>query len=336
MSNRKFLTKLQDAILFAVTIMLLLVPKLVYAAQGPLKASNAHPIIRLFLNPVLETPEVLDRGSALGSASFDYGSVCIVSASDKWDINMDMEFTILTLSLKMGLPWQAEGAISFPFLYYQRGFLDPFVNWFHSRLGVSDIGRERSPTNDYSYRIRKHGNTWFRPGNKESVGPGDGVISLKKCLFDNSDNVLSIKGALKAPTGDPELGLGSGEFDAGIMLLFEHGFDTWRFYLGVGYEWLGTPDTYDDFDPDISDTKSASFALEYIWSDNLSLLTQVEARSSPFTDTDISNLDRDFFGISFGGKYRLSNTTGIEFAFSEDLSEAAADFTVHVGIVFSF
>jgi hypothetical protein len=120
------------------------------------------------------------------------------------------------------------------------------------------------------------------------------------------------------------------------MLLFGQRFHHWWLYLGLARNWLGTPETCDDFNPEISDTISGAFAAEYLWSDRLSLLGQVEGSSTPFSDTGIRALDRDFFALTLGAKYRLSNAFGVQFAFSEDLSPAASDFTVRAGLVIDF
>lgn len=332
----RFLQTFLNGILCFVIVLLFLLTRPISAAQGPLTTNNTHPVNRLFLNPVFETAEVINYGTSLGSIGIDYGSVNINKQSDKWDILMDMEFAILTLSFKMGLSWQTEGTVSLPLVYYFDGFMDPFLKWYHNTLGVSNYGREKRPNNDFGYRVRKNGKDWFRPTNGGCGGVGDGTISLKKCLVIYGDTRLSMKGMLKAPTGDSGRGLGSGGFDAGIMLLFRQGFDAWILHLGVGHEWLGSPDTQGGFDPGIRDTTDGSFALEYIWSDKLSLLAQIEGKTSPFSDTGIESLDKGFIGLTFGGKYRLRDDTGIELAFSEDLSEAASDFTIHIGMVFDF
>ena len=160
------------------------------------------------MNPVFETAEVINYRSSQGSIGIHYGSVNINEQSDKWDVLMDMEFTIMTFSFKIGLPLQTEGAISLPLVYYFDGFMDPFLKWYHNTLGVSNYGREKRPHNDFGYRVRKIGKNWFHLTNGGCGGFGDGTISLKKCLVTYDDTRLSMKGMLKAPIGDSGRGLG--------------------------------------------------------------------------------------------------------------------------------
>jgi long-subunit fatty acid transport protein len=61
-------------------------------------------------------------------------------------------------------------------------------------------------------------------------------------------------------------------------------------------------------------------------------LLQVNAYSTPIENTDIEALDDGAVDLAIGLHYRLAPRWLLEFAFSEDLTKAAPDFTVRFAL----
>jgi hypothetical protein len=58
--------------------------------------------------------------------------------------------------------------------------------------------------------------------------------------------------------------------------------------------------------------------------------------TSPIKNTGIYKLDNGSVELSFGLRYKVSTNVEAEFAFSEDITRAAPDFTLHSGIKYTF
>jgi hypothetical protein len=76
--------------------------------------------------------------------------------------------------------------------------------------------------------------------------------------------------------------------------------------------------------------------LEYIYSPAWSFAAQLNTFTSPLNDTGIDTLDRPSVELAFGLTRSWGRNTRASFAFCEDLSGPAPDFTVHAGIETSF
>lgn len=94
------------------------------ADPGPLAAQNRFPFHLLFLNPRPVSAHLPEQGRVRGSVALEYSSVYFDQGSDRWDVLMDMEMTVVDLSLAYGLTPQLALRLDVPLVSMNSGFLD--------------------------------------------------------------------------------------------------------------------------------------------------------------------------------------------------------------------
>ncbi len=306
------------------------------SAPRPLHVRNHFPPHLMLLRPVPDSPVQLPLKHLELSVSADYASVFVDERSEKWRVLMDMEMAVLDLGLRYGITEKLALSLDLPLISMNAGFLDGFLDEYHSAFGFPDYGRSKRPKNEFAYVMQKDGEDLFHT---ESGGChlGDASVSAKLSLADESfweiPVSLSLSYTLKMPTGDKSQGVGSGGFDHGFFLLSQARFSRFTTYLNVGYILLSDPETSG---PDLSvrDMLTLFAGAEYRVSNSWTLSAQLDYYTSPFENTGISQLDDDSLGLALGLGYKLSSCMGLEFAFGEDLTHAAPDFTVHARLIY--
>ncbi|MFP4477167.1 MAG: DUF3187 family protein [Desulfatibacillaceae bacterium] len=301
-----------------------------------LARDNRTPIHRLF--PMIEPlgARILEAGRHAPSLRLSYGSVFVDKTGGAWEVLMDMEMMVATLEWRTGLPRKWEMMLQLPLVLYHDGFMDGFLESYHSALGVGNYGRENRPDDEFAYRITKDGKPWFT-GQGDGWGLGDARLGVKKRVARWDGGVLSGAAAIEAPTGSSSEGRGSGAWDGVFTLLADqrlpHGFSV---QAAAGYAILGSPDTAAGFSVDVDNVVSGALGLRFDPWDSAGLFVRSLASSSPFGDTGIENLDRTSAEITFGVRLQPGSGTAVEIALSEDLTRAGADFVFHLGMGIHF
>lgn len=291
------------------------------ASDSPLQVKNQFPLFLYLNSPYLETASYDDSFSI----SLSHFSIFMVRSSSDWSVNLDMELTELSLRYKKSIFNLFELGIDVPFLSLNSGFMDGFLESYHSAFGFSDYGRSTRPKNDFLYEIKKDGVIIIK-GENGRTSIGDIRISAKRMIFAN-DPVVSIKLDLELPTGDASNGYGNGSFDAGLSLLVNKRlFEKIKSYLNVGIVSPGDLKGYEKIE--LKEFYYGGIGIEAAYWTSLSIFGQVSVQTSPFPNTGISTVDRTAALLSIGGRYS-TNKNSMEFSFTEDINTSGApDFTI--------
>ena len=307
------------------------------AEMGPLQARQRYPLYLMFLTPEPDSPRLIEKGRFVTALSIDYTSIYINETKEEWSALMDMEMTVLDLSVAYGITKGLNIALAAPWISQNDGFLDSPLEAYHGFFGFPNYGREDGPVNEFGYHVVVDGETWFeaRPGGTHL---GDSVVSIKMSLIQAGKHrglSSSLLAALKIPTGDEDNGFGSGGFDQGLVLLNQYRRSPLILYLNPGIIWLSDPDTR-GADVHVDDMMTLLAGLEYEAGDTWSLMGQFNFMTSPFHDTGIGQMDQDSLELALGFAVSLGEAAIFEFAFSEDLTRTAPDFTVHGALRYEF
>jgi hypothetical protein len=302
-------------------------PSLTRAFDGPLEVANQFPLFIHLNAPSLESPIVRD---SIG-VNLSYSSLYFMNGSAHWTTLMDLEALTINFRIKKKFGSRLELGLDVPFLSFNSGFMDPFLNWYHEAFGFPDYGRSQAPSNRFLYSIEKNGKPVVE-GEPGKIGLGDIRLSGKYALPIPPDfPSLSLKADLELPTGDPKKGYGSGSLDWGVALLFEKQVASWLNIFGsLGLVIPGTWKAHQNID--LKPYYYGGLGLECAITKNISALTQAWIQSSPLPQTNISSLDRPAVLWSFGGRYHIGKTY-LELSFTEDPNTAGApDFTISLGL----
>ena len=307
------------------------------AEMGPLHVKNRYPPYLMFLTPAPDSPRLMKEGRFATSLAIDYTSLYIDEAHESWSALMDMEMTVVDLSLAYGITNRLNIALVMPWINMNDGFLDAPLDAYHDFFGFPDYGRGDGPVDAFAYHISVDDEAWFdaRPGGWHL---GESVLSVKMGLTGSGSRpglASSLLLALKMPTGDKDRGFGSGRMDQGLMLLNQYRTPPFILYLNPGIVRLSDPQTR-GADIDVDDMATLLAGIEYRVSDTWSLMGQFNFATSPFHGTGIAQMDQDSLELVLGSGLAMSDNMIFEVAFSEDLTRTAPDFTVHGALRYEF
>lgn len=277
-------------------------------------------------------------GSLKSTISVDYNSIYVDEQSRDWSALIDMEMTVLELSLVYGLTKRFSIGAQIPFVSMSNGFMDGFLENFHDAFGLPNYGREDRPENSFAYRMSEDGRSWL-DSDSEDFRWADMTVSGRMRLFTTGSSTRwsgTLLASIKLPIGDEELGYGSGRCDGGLFLPTQWEGRQWSLYLMPGYIWHSDPET-EGADVSARNSFGMFAGLGYASSERWNWFLQVNYSSSPVEETDISIFDDGAVELTLGFRRRLNENWAIEFAFCEDIfTRSAPDFNLHLGLVWSY
>jgi uncharacterized protein DUF3187 len=147
---------------------------------------------------------------------------------------------------------------------------------------------------------------------------------------------VSLRGAVKLPTGNQADFFGSGSPDFGLGLALEKLVASrWMLYANMtGVVPTGTIAGFG-----LQPTFSALAAIEYLWSENFSLTTHLDYYSSPFHGTGANAFDQGVTESVLGFNYRVARHFLWQVYAVENLDfieGSAADFTISTVFTYRF
>jgi hypothetical protein len=203
-----------------------------FVGNGPLPVRNFQPVQLIFLNLPFERARVLRPGELdIYLESAEINEV----ATNQDDINAVLKFetnrTVLGGSIGLGRAFEI--GLGVPFISRFGGFLDPFINGIEDVFQTSNPERQEFPDNTYAgFRISRGDVVLFHGPNQE-FELGDMWAEAKyEALHSSGLPIVSLRAAIKVPTGRTGGVFGSGKPDFGGGVAAEHRFLTWLVAYG--------------------------------------------------------------------------------------------------------
>ena len=295
---------------------------------GPFPVRNFHPIQQLVLNMPGDRAAVLKEGVL--DVRVELAETATVFRDNSPQAVTTMKFETLRsgVFLRYGAAERWELSVEVPVLYRSRGFMDgPIEAVERVTTGVSPA--RKALGSGYIFDISRGGRT-IASGREGVVGLGDSTIMSKYQLLLETAALpaVSIRTAVKLPTGDEGQFFGSGSPDFGFGLAAEKGFaNRWVVYGNLN----GVVPTGRIAGLTLHPTISGLLAVEYLWSENLSITAQFDYYSTPFRGVGTRVLDKGVTESVAGFSYRLTSYLLWQVYAVENLdfiTGSAADFTL--------
>ena len=292
----------------------------------PLRSHN--PVLQVFGLPAFQTHELVSEGGVDFSIGFDVANDADDADQPPEFLIIDAETQVLNLSLKRRFGDRFELGMDFPYVRHSGGNFDSLIYNFHDFIGLSNSMRD-GPDDQFRLLFERDGVTYLDLLSPES---GIGDVQLTGAMRFGS---FTLRGAVKAPTGDAEKLTGSGAMDVSLGI---HGGGTGTLfsrdlsYSGfAGVLALGDGDVMPEFQRSV--VPYAGAALRWHVTPRLALATQLYAQGSYF-DIDLDELGGNTFQLTFGGDYVFpKQKLLLRLAIAEDIAAAAApDFALHLSI----
>ncbi len=305
---------------------LLIHPVLLPAAssfEGPLQVRNLYPI---FLHA---DQQYLEKAAVENSMSYSlsHSSTYTVQESGDWVIHLDMEITELNFRYRRIVSDLFELNVDIPVLVVGRGFMDGFLENYHSTFGFADYGRSQRPQNDFLYEVRREGRLIVK--GRSGVRLGDIRLAVKKPLISRDGLGLSLRGDVEIPVSSARQGFSNGSPDAGLSVLLDRRV-TGRImtYWNLGAVFPGDLRAYERMD--INNFVTGGISVEAVVKPGLSLIVQLQGQSAVYPVTDLLAVDRDAYLIIFGGRYKTGGRS-LDLSLTEDINTAGApDFILNL------
>ncbi len=285
---------------------------------GPMEIKNQFPLFLHLNAPVLESAAIQDSFSI----QFSYSSIFFLRDSPQWSVHLDMEWAELNFKYRKTISNSLELSLELPILSFNSGFMDNGLEWYHRTFGFPDYGRSSRPANQFLYQVKKD-NTLVVEGESGKFGLGDLRISAKQVLM-NMDNqpLISLKGAVELPTGNPDTGYGNGSLDLGLLVQVEKKITEYLQATGnLGYIIPGNLKAQKTIE--LKNYWYGGIGVEAKPWKRLSVLGQISAQTSPFPETGIDSLDNPALLLSIGGRY-YRDRSYFELSLTEDLNTTGA------------
>ena len=286
-----------------------------YLDSFPLRSHN--PFIQIYGLPAFQTAALARPGGFVVGMSVDITNDADDSESDSDQLIIDGETTTVALSVRRRVHERLELGIDVPYVWHSGGTLDGFIKDWHSMLGLSNARRD-GPNDQLRHTYIRDGTTLF--GLDSSVS-GIGDVQLSAAMpFGN----LTVRAAVKLPTGDPDKLTGSGATDVSLGVYGSHVYTFRERDLSlsgfVGGLALGDGDVLPEFQR--SFVPYGGVALRWQATGKLGLATQLSMQGSYF-DTHFDDIGGNTIQLGFGADYRAGNFLW-RLAIAEDINASAA------------
>lgn len=304
---------------------------------GPFPVRNFQPMQQLVLSMPGDRAAVLKQGVL--DVRLELAETASIFRDEVPQASVTMKFETLRsgLFLRYGATERWELSVEVPVLYRYQGFMDKPIQMVERVTTGLSPARNALGKSGYEFNISRGGQT-VASGREGAVGLGDSTVMSKYQLLQEgaSTPAVSIRTALKLPTGDSGEFFGSGSPDVGFGLAAEKGFGgRWVVYGNLN----GVVPTGRIAGMPLQPTISGIVAVEYLWSENLSFTAQFDFYSTPFHGVGTKVLDKGVTESVLGFSYRLTphllwQAYGIENL--DFITGSAADFTLSTLLTYRF
>lgn len=302
-----------------------------YSSQGPIGTISQNPLYLLFLQVTPESATTLSHGQLRLTSRGTYSNLFEQGASAKTGVALDLDMELFrpSFTLQWGFLPQWEMGIELPFLHFEGGFLDEFIQDYHDFFGFPNAGREFVPNGRFAYVVSQNGLPLYAVGTVP-FRPSDIVLHVKRQFLTEEGAMPALAGTfyLKLPTGSKSHGTGSGMLDAGVNVSVQKSYKRLHGYANLGGAILGATNFgLQDFLNTYLWNWMAAVELT-AWSHHLGIIAQLQGDGSLFDGTGIPDLDQGNLILTIG----LAGQEGPwnwKVAFAEDPSGTgpAVDFT---------
>lgn len=229
----------KSAFLISLTISILTsrsIPAKDFHANGPLISRTQNPIYLMTLGQIPTTATSLDKGVFSNWVGFDYSNIFDLGVRDQNEVFLDMELARLSYNVDWGLGRGMEFGLQIPFLHFNGGYFDSWIQDFHKAFGFPNAGRNRYPNGMFRYRVTENGRVIYNV-RRMAIGLSDIILGFKYNFLEETNVMPAFAWTFryKLPTGKFSSGLGNGGIDYSIGLVAEKSISRWHFYANLDY-----------------------------------------------------------------------------------------------------
>lgn len=302
----------------------------------PLSSSNTRPVVLIHGIPTSRNAQIVTGSQWQFELDAELTNHFSYNSDNNESVRFDGETTRTVVSLSRGIDKYSALEIVVPHVSHDGGSMDQFIEDWHDIFGFPQNGRKQNPRNQLNFFYQKNGVT--KLDFQRSAG-GLGDVQLVYALeIDRNKSTpetnLTIKAAVKLPTGDADKLTGSGGLSlsgwiAGDAATRWFGRDG-RHYFSLGGMWLEEGDVIADQQVSFAIFGGVGTGIQL--GHRVVLQAQLDTHSPLYKGSDLKELNSVAFLLSIGGNVKLGDHWNMDLAVVEDiLPHSAPDVTFHLG-----
>jgi hypothetical protein len=299
-----------------------------FSGGGPIPVRNFQPIQLIFLNLPFERARVLAPGQfELHVETAESNE--IATHQDGIEALLKFETNRTVLGGTVGVTPGLDLGLDVPIISRFGGFMDPIIDSVEDAFGTSNPERRLFPNNSFGgFDVARDDGTVLFHGRDQQLALGDIWASAKYEIWHPANlPLVSLRGAIKAPTGRADGVFGSGKPDFGLGVAAEYQVLDWL----VTYANLSGVYPLGPITParlTLNPMLIAAVGAEAHVFRGLSFLLQQETYTSPMHGTGTRLLNGSVEEFTAGVNVAWGATL-VQFAVIDNASPviAAADFT---------
>lgn len=289
----------------------------------PFRTYNQNPVVQIFGLPAIGDSRVLPEGKKELALIFDLANNYADNSSGNEHIVLDGETYLVNVTGRFGVSDRFEVGFEAPYIFQSGGFLDSFIQDYHSAFGFPNGGREQAPNGRLLFSYRRNGATVFQV-DKGNSGIGDIRLTSGFRLYGNnsdSPQAVALRASLKLPTGDSNQLRGSGGTDLALWLTGSRGYKTrygpWEIFGGAGVLGMADGDLMPEQQRNIVYFGSVGAGWKPL--SRLVLKVQFDGQTAFYRNSDLDELSSFSVQVIAGGSILFSEKIALEIGLSEDL-----------------
>ena len=303
--------------------------------RGPVPARVNGPVVQQFVSPRPRATATQEAGT-LGTSVFSaYSNIFQVSDADPDNlVALDGELWRTSLVLRYGIDRRSDVEVELPVLWTSSGFLDEFIEAWHSLLGFPNGGREDADRNDYEMRVRANGVDAFTMDG-DQLALCDIPVTWAFRVYDETAArpAMVVRATLELPTGSVQNGYGNGGLDGAIGFVLQKSVGDWTFGGGADLAEVTTPSSFEDANLQTSDRLQAWVSAELRHNERTSWLMGLRYAPEATRDLALDELATPNLELDLGLAFELTPDVRVMAGFSEDLETGSGtDLTGWIGI----
>lgn len=298
--------------------------------RGPIPTRTQEPVKLTFLAFRPRTANVAAEGARSLRVTSEYSSMFENGTGASDHVVLDGEIWRNAFAMTFGVAPKTDVEVEVPLVYATSGFLDRFVESWHSFFGLPGGGRDERERFTYEMQLEHDGDRVYHLEPNE-LGFGDVPVVVTHQLVDESDSApaVSVRAGVDLPLGSESRGFGNGALDWGGGVLAEKSFGRWTATAAVDYVFTRRASSFVGSGVDVRDDLDLELGLEYRWNDSTSLLAGLVLNTAVTRDMTIMEIDRDMASANVGMAFDLPGGSIGMFGFEDDvIAESGPDFTV--------
>ena len=322
----------------ALGVVILLYPQILQAVDiTPFYTRNQSPLVQIFGLPAIGNASLLPDGKADARVIVDLANNYVDDSNPRESILLDGESTRLTLDFRYGIARGFECGVEIPYLFLNGGFLDGFIESYHSAFGFPQGGRDQAPRSRFLYRYQRDGLQRLKI-DTSSAGLGDIRLNGGWQLHrgeNKPERAAALRGSLKLPTGDSDQLHGSGSIDFSLWITAG---DDWK--LASGHLALfGAAGIMALTEGKVLRDQQRNFVgfggLGVGWSPFrwIAFKIQTDAHTSLYQDSELREVNAASAQLTVGGTLAFSDRTTLDIGVVEDIIvKTAPDVVFHFAL----